>query len=224
MSPPLLRLAKLLLATVAATALIGCGGSEESLDLGSATPSAMVISQGELASIVEQTSAYQRDLLADGLLTFPEYEGAIFEAVRCEEAAGFVILAYPESGKPGRPGPELTARGEYQYVQSAPETADRSILGPALQKCENEYVDIVRRLWAQHTAPSIQEMQQARDAIAECLAAHSVPAPVHPSGQELMRIAFPPSGIPDKPKPAEPYLGCAMAAAESFGLPGYIGQ
>ena len=184
----------------------------------------LLISQGQLPALMSSASRYQADLLADGRLTFSEYENAVFGAVRCEEAAGFKILAYPEPGKPGRPGPELTARGEYQYVQVAADDADRSSLAAALSDCENEYVSVLRALWADHVAPTPADMQAARDEIARCLRAHGIKVPSHPSGEELMKLAFPPDGIPYAPRPEQPYVGCASEVAGRLALPGYLGQ
>ena len=169
-------------------------------------------------------SRYQADLLADGRLTFSEYEKAIFGAVRCEEAAGFKILAYPEQGKPGRPGPELTARGEYQYLPIPPDDGDQANLRAALAGCESEYVSVLRPMWADHVAPTQSDMQAARDDIARCLRSHGVKAPSHPSGEELMKLAFPPDGVAYAPRPEQPYLGCASEVAARLALPGYLGQ
>ncbi len=196
-------------------------GSDERVNVRS---SRMEFDASRANELMRTASQYQAELLQDGVLTFSEYESAILAAVKCEEAAGFKILAFPIPGKPGRPGPELSTRGEYQYVQASDDGADRAELGAALQRCEEEYVSIVKPLWAEHVAPTASELQGARNEIGSCLREQGVAVSRQPSGDELMKLAFPPDGHPNKPQPAEPYLGCAMKVAELFGIPGYLGQ
>lgn len=210
--------------------LASCGSAEPSgadgdtLSSGVNVDTTVKLTQSKVLEIQRTSSEFQVGLLQDGVLTFSEYESAILAAVRCEEAAGFKILAFPIPGKPGRPGPELSTRGEYQYVQASDDGADRAELGAALQRCEEEYVSIVKPLWAEHVAPTASELQGARNEIGSCLRDQGVAVSRQPSGDELMKLAFPPDGHPNKPQPAEPYLGCAMNVAERFGIPGYLGQ
>jgi hypothetical protein len=182
------------------------------------------LDESRLRDTLANAGEFQANLLSDGILTFSEYESAVFAAVHCEQDAGLQIIAYPIPGQPGRPGPELTSRGEYQYLPVAPEGSDSAQLHKAFDECERNFDGSVRQLWAEHVAPTEKDMQVARDTISQCLRDHGIKVSEHPSGNELMRVAYPPSGIPSQPQPNEPYLGCATSAAAAFGIPGYLGQ
>lgn len=96
-------------------------------------------------------------------------------------------------------------------------------MASALGACENNYVSVLRPLWADYVAPTQSEMQAARDEIARCLNAAGVKAPPHPSGVELMKLAYP-DGPGRSSQPDQLYRGCASSVASKFDLPGYIGQ
>lgn len=200
-----------------------CARSDHSTE-GPHSPRDLRIDQLALQAVLPGMSDFQSELLQDGVLTFSEYEAAVFAAVKCERDAGLQIFAYPVPGTAQRPGPELTARGEYQYLPVPPEGSDGAALHRAFDECEARYAGALRPLWADHVAPTEKDMQSARDMIAKCLREHGVKAPNQPSGNELMQLAFPPNGVPSHPRPNEPYLGCANSAAESYGIPGYLGQ
>ena len=88
----------------------------------------------------------------------------------------------------------------------------------------SKHSDVIERLWSAHVAPAEKELQQARDAIASCLAANAIVLSPHPSAADLMKIAFPPDGL-IVGLPPEPYRGCAERAAKELGIMGrYYGQ
>jgi hypothetical protein len=168
-------------------------------------------------------SEEQQAIVADGVITFGEYEAAIFATVRCLKTAGFGVTDWPSPDRrePAE-GPVLSRRGRYQYLADTHGQEGQAV-AEAIESCRTTHSDIVERLWADHVAPSQQEVQYARDLIASCLREEGVAAPTHPTGEELMRLAFPPDGVATGP-PREPYRSCAERAARETDIPRYLGQ
>lgn len=199
----------------------GSGGSEPLSPTARSSAGDLVLNAAQLSSI-SGVSEFQANLLADGTLTFAEYESAVFAAVQCLRDKGFEITGYPTRTATPGPGPVLTRRGELQYLPKS--RANLSGDSEAIAACENRYTSVIRPLWASHVAPSQDEMQRARDAIGACLVSNGTSGvSEHPSGEELLAIAFPPDGVPRQP-PITSYQRCAESVAVEFDIPGYFGQ
>lgn len=184
------------------------------------------LSPQEVAQASANASTSQKEILSDGVITFAEYESAIFAAVQCYNDAGVRISEYPtkQGGAPVL-GPKLTHRGEYQYIPQFPAGTGQQSATDITNRCERDIVGVIRPLWLDHVSPTQQEVQAARDEMASCLRAAGLDAPQHPSQQELLRVAFPPSGQPPAGKIVLPpaYENCAAKAADQLGLPSFTG-
>jgi hypothetical protein len=122
------------------------------------------------------TSDFQKGLINDGVLTFSEYETAVFADVQCYADRGLTA------------SPELDVRGDYQVNAAAPDSAT---LNAAYAACTPQYYDVVDFLWRVHTAPSVQEYAAATDGMAQCLIeAGFKDVPLHPDVNEGLHRQF----------------------------------
>ncbi len=181
------------------------------------------IPPAQLAVALKGLSAFQTNLIKDGVLTFGEYEQATFATIQCYEDAGFTVQsADPASG--GAPGPRLTARGRYDYAPVSAPHADPRVGIPMLNRCSDKYSSTINFLWAGKTAPTAKDAQDARDALGACLRDAGHDAPMHPSGSDFARIEYPPTGMPTANQlPPAWYLDCARRIAVQFDLPAIPG-
>jgi len=172
------------------------------------------------------SSDFQLSLIEDGRLTFSEYERATFETLTCLEMGGLQIGHSSVAGLIGAdaPGPRLDRRGRYEYgitgaQGSRPEDAMKTVA-----KCSAEYSDIISFFWAARVVPSEQEFIQARQKLAACLRLAGYDVPEHPSGADLMRVAFPPDGQPlnNEPTPAF-YNDCLQPIKAELDMPFFLG-
>lgn len=234
------RVRRIIAISLIAAAPWGCGGEGANrVPGGTVEPSiaggphdefgVFVLAPGQLAAAMNQEgiSAYQKNLIQDGRLTFAEYESAAFATVDCLEKAGFTVfhvsgeLEYDRSQ--ATPGPGLSARGRYKFDAGAA-PSQRAELAEASGQCRAEYFDLVDLLWAEHTAPSEQDLQLGREMIAACLREKGLLVPDNPSQQELFVLAWPPDGDGQgRGQPVPVYWDCAKRAADELGLGGFIG-
>ena len=184
------------------------------------------LSPEQVKQLSAGASAYEKDILKDGSVTFAEYEAAVFSTVRCYNEGGVSVTEYPskQGGAPG-PGPKLTARGEYQYLPKFPADADPKAATDLLGRCEKEFVGVIRPLWLDHVSPTQAEVQEVRDEMGNCLRAAGFDVPAHPAQEDLLKIAFPPDGMPPGGRLEIPpsYASCADPAAARLGIPSFIG-
>lgn len=228
-----------------AAAVGACGGSSQGepgqagvnvLDQPRITPAVTLadLIAGPPASVavpgdanVAGDSDYQRAILDDGEVTFDEYERATFDAIACMRAAGIIVYAPLDPERPGfRDGPALNKQGQYQYFPApASENADYVQFEADKQRCDGEYTSTVSYAWLRGTSLTYEDLQAARDAIAECLREAGYEVPEHPSGADMMRLAFPPNGqpAPNQQPPAD-YLACSTPVSELLGFRRYLGQ
>lgn len=187
---------------------------------------ALELTEEQRARYSREANGTQKVILDDGLITFDEYEAAIFAAIRCYRDADVEISAYPtRNNTPPGPGPTLTARGEYQYLANFREGTTADEANKIIVKCERDIVGIIRPLWLDHVSPDEREVQQSRDEMAICLKSAGFDVPEHPSQEDLFVVAFPPSGQPPAGRIVLPpeYEQCAAPARQKLGLPSFIG-
>jgi hypothetical protein len=154
----------------------------------------------ELQWLISDASPEQAAALADGVLTFQEYEAAVLATVQCFREKGLSL--YQE--------PALDALRNYAYSVFLPnegiQEAERS-----MKDCEREHFNAVAMAWASYKAPNEAEiLQQARDALGECIRARGQDAPEHPGVGELSSLI---ENVPDI------YIPCVKQAQEQFNLP-----
>lgn len=231
---------RVLIFAIITAALCGCGddgqprapspGRSVSTTATSTRPGefgVFVLPAGQLAAAMDQEdlSSYQRDLIEDGRLTFAEYEAAAFATVDCLERAGYTVFHVPGELEHDRtnatPGPGLSARGRYKFDVGAA-SSERAGLLEASGRCRAEYFDLLDLIWAEHTAPSEQDLQRGRAMIGACLRDKGLTIPDNPSQQELFVHAWPPDGD-GQGQPVAEYWDCAKRAADELGLTGFIG-
>ena len=207
-------------------ALLGLAGSGCSGSTSGPGHKTLVLTKQQQSDLSVAGSELERQIYADGRVTFDEYESAIFASVRCFEDAGVQITEYPSrDGGALKIGPKLTDRGEYQYIPQFPQSFESGQAQEILKRCDQSLVGTIRPLWLDFVAPSAADVQDARDAIAKCLRSEGVEVSQHPGQDELYRIAFPPNGIPGTGKVDLPahYAECAKGPAEHLGIPSFIG-
>lgn len=163
---------------------------------------------------VPELSGYQRGLLGDGVLTFPEYEGAVLAYVGCVEEQGVIVEHVDGDGRAAGPG--LTARGQYLFSTTLPHRPGKRATVSELRaielKCGGEYFDVVAQLWAEHVAPTEQELAAARNALGTCLRGAGLDVPENPSSSDFGPVAASPA-----------YRGCSEEVSQKFGIPGFGG-
>lgn len=168
----------------------------------------------------------ERAALADGILTFDEYERAVLASISCIQDAGFNIVSTPPTKSPtlpvwvydvskSQPGYRLTPRGRILYAATggAYEPAQAALI---VQRCKQDHSDSVEFLWTEHTAPTEADYQALRVAVSSCLRDRGIEAPVRPSAEDLLRIAYPPNGEAEGRVPPDWYAACETQAGAEF--------
>lgn len=171
--------------------------SSPSDDLGFSHYTITTSDREEFASLLSEVTEYQRIILADGIVTFSEYERATFDTLRCMEEGGLTIshdAGFFTSGDGTSmsvdlgaltPGPRLTTEGIYEWIPAA---ADPSLFQTVGEPCITEYSRVVVFLWTQHLQPTEQEQQDYRDRLGECIRDNGYEIPEHPSEQDMLRL------------------------------------
>lgn len=161
----------------AAVASAACGASSE-LPGGDASSTATpVVAQreagagpvdyhipaGRLKPFMDSDSIdqFEKDLIGDGVLTFSEYERAVFAVVECWKEAGAILLEPPR----------VNVRGQYIFYAGAPGNLVSEVK-PKVDACSEKYMGAIQFLWTEHTAPSELEWQNAMNLMAACLTEH----------------------------------------------------
>lgn len=168
----------------------------------------------DLSALPTDLSVYQRQLVADGLLTADEYQEAALEVVRCHKEHGATIRGQPHyAGEEGVPDPWWSPRGQYMYSAGYPK--DDMYAPRDYAACETTYFNFINATWTNFIAPTVAEMQEARDIVAKCLREQGIDVPEHPSTQELAPIT-----VPRRTDPK--VLPCLRAGADHIGMPSFV--
>lgn len=165
-----------------------------------------------------ELSEYQRDLLKDGILTFAEYERAVFDMAGCVIAAGGRVSGAKNGAVKDGTEPYLNKRHQYEYSIGG-DTRSKDQLVGAFDRCRATYSSYIEPIWRELTAPTETEFQEARRAIGKCLQASGTAVPENPSSAELFGIATGggSSAI------SEQYLSCVYLVQEEYDVPGFGG-
>ncbi len=130
--------------------LTSCARSPDSRDTGNPVIRAMAEQPG--------LSEYQKGLLEDGRLTFPEYEQAVFRTVGCLEAAGFHDI---------RTELRSQSRG-YTIDVAFPDGVSPEIAEASLDECFDESLSVVQVAFAEENRPTEAEQARMEDRRREC--------------------------------------------------------
>ncbi|MGH2607782.1 MAG: hypothetical protein ACRDHF_01725 [Tepidiformaceae bacterium] len=157
--------------------------------------------QAMLAST--QVPESQREALADGVVTYPEYEAAVRSTVACPEEAGLTILDQPH------PDPSGTTL-RYSFAAGL-DLADAKRSNATHRACYVEHQAAIDMMWSAQNTPSEDVFAQARQSLTQCLR-EALPDAAIPDGQ-----------VPDSVRGSEAFLPCIAGVQKQYGLPGFGG-
>ena len=147
----------------------------------------------DVAQIAATTTPFQQQLLADGEVTFAEYEKATLAAMGCLERAGLVVDGpHPRNGFDSR-----FLEFSYGYDEIPPdelETMNRRMLD-AGDECEQEYRFDVALVWEYQHLLTPQQREQQRPLVIDCLRAGGVRIADSASHEDVYQV----SARPDDP-------------------------
>lgn len=119
---------------------------------------------------IAQASSYQQEIIADGQVTWAEYESSVIAQRDCVAAAGYT------PGPIERVGSRLDFITDVDYTAEADPEAAFERFEDSFVACEREYVDMVGTIWAESL---VIDDPQARDglvaSLVTCLADNGVP-------------------------------------------------
>lgn len=161
---------RLLLATIAASLfVVSCSGD----DNGGRDRDAP--GQSDVNAITSggtKPSERQLELIADGKVTFTEYEEAYFAYIQCVKDAGLKL----------RTEPQLDAHRQYYEGGSfsvGSSAAEAESNGRIIETCEVRHLLSVLLLWTAANRPSEELLQEANQALRDCLAERAIDMPPH---------------------------------------------
>lgn len=183
----------------AAVAVFGITGCQGGLEVGDT-----IAREAELGGLHEAAVAggfeFQAEILSDGLVSYAEYEAAVFATISCLREQGLRVL-----------GPTESSDGLLAYSYGGAETKEESdaqvVIG---DECESRYLNYVSGGYKILHAPSAEEMQQRRLEYAECL---------HDRGYEIHAGATGPEM--DELSSAVDDLTCAIQYSDTMVISGY---
>jgi len=153
-------------ATVSVAAVAACGKDSEADDPSRALE--RELREAAPAGIIPpgvEVSEYQREVFADGVVEYAEYEEAVLRTVGCMREAGLVV----DDPVPSSGGRFL----EYSYEVLADSDAELAAAtaeaDAAYARCYVEFEALVGEAWLRQTAPSEEELDEALDGLAGCL-------------------------------------------------------
>jgi hypothetical protein len=184
-------------------ALSACGQDASAPTEAPGDTSPAHVSDAERASLssIGRVSERAEEILADGLLTWAEYEQAIIAKRECMLAAGFT-----------KERPDLQT-GFWRHSEQGEDVSN------AAARC-NEDVIVLSWLWARHHQPSEQEVQAARTTFANCLRELAgADLPETPGRADLERFAR----SPESARNPQAFVQCQFRVEEEFGFPNFGG-
>lgn len=146
---------------VIALMVVGCSAAVASPDSGAA-----------LAAFREQATEEQRPYFDDGVVTFEEYEEAVFATVTCLEGSGYVAEA------------QLAADGFYQYIVRVDDESDQSDMDRSVDDCRAQWSAQVELAFQSAAGPERDDIPAVEATIA-CLRDAGEPPLTGTSVQQL---------------------------------------
>jgi hypothetical protein len=140
--------------------------------------------------IAAGTTPFQLELLADGEVTFAEYERATLAAIACLEGAGLVVDGpYPRNGVDSR-----FLEYSYGFDEIPPdqrESMSQRMIA-AGDDCEREYRYDVARVWEYQHLLAPEERERQRELLIDCLQAGGVDIADTASDEDIYRVSADP--------------------------------
>ncbi len=144
----------------------------------------------DVAQVLANTSEFQRDLLADKVITFAEYEKATLATIQCLREAGLTVQGpYPRSETDDR---YLEYSFGFQGVASADVDENNKKMFATGDRCESAYRTDVARVWQFQHLLTPQARQEQKLLIIECLRQAGMSIAPEASHQDVLRAASDP--------------------------------
>jgi hypothetical protein len=121
----------------------------------------------DVAQVAAATTQFQRELLADGTVTFAEYERATLATIDCLEDAGLVVDGpYPRNGVDTR---FLEFSYGFDEIPSDQLEFTNQRMVAAGDACEREFRFDVARVWEYQHLLTPEERERQRVLLIDCL-------------------------------------------------------
>lgn len=146
-------------------------------DAGSREPTSSTVDDANVTTFgIAEPSARQLEMVSDGEVNFQEYEEVYLTYIQCVVDEGIEL----------REKPRLDAHGKY-YEASFWLGAETEVEANRLimQTCQDQHLLSVLRLWDTANRPSGSLLQQANQAVVDCLDRRSIKKPSHLSIDEF---------------------------------------
>lgn len=168
------------------------------------------LTDAELQAEVGDSSAFQRALLSDGVLTYAEYETAVLATVQCLRDRGVSIVTEPHAAPGNVIAFEFGGSTQFSGEASDRENEEARL---AYEDCYHEHQDVVDLAWARQNQVDQRTLEGARAALRRCL---------HEAGIE---------GVPENAKGRdfqpfqhfEAFPRCQDSVAREFNIAGFGG-
>ena len=147
---------------------------------GCATTSPVVSS----STLPEGLPPFQREILADGVVTFAEYERAVFRTVQCIRELGYHV-----------DGPKLGARGVFYEYWVTVGPAGSEATSEAQDRCDAEYLAWVDFAWAKENELTGAELEAELERLGTCLREAGVEVPAEATVDDFIELV---DGVDDE--------------------------
>lgn len=133
----------------------------------------------------------QREMLADGEVTFDEYERAFTAGVECMRAEGFDVrgpLRYPEGGISVAAGHD--PRNELGLLAYDITSAEDQRWSDVNQRCQVQWYYMVERVYLRQFAPTEEDIRAWLERAWDCAAASGLAVSDPPTEQEAVNAVM----------------------------------
>jgi hypothetical protein len=144
----------------------------------------------DVEQVAAATTQFQRELLADGEVTFAEYERATLATIDCLESAGLVVEGpHPRNGVDSRfleysYGFDEIPRDQLEFTNQR-----MFALGDA---CEREFRFDVARVWEHQHLLTPEERERQRELLIDCLQAGGVEIADNATDEDVYQVSADP--------------------------------
>ncbi len=164
-------------------------------------------------------SEFQREILADGVVTFAEYEGAVLAGARCVADRGVSVE------------PPFWDENAYRFVYytkvelppeatPAEEQAAVDLMNSVSDDCWREYQAFVEQAWDNQSIPEADERARLVDQLVSCIRSAGVEVGMSPSYEDLSDLmAEELAAAEEAGGENRPVLDCAREFPRLFIIP-----
>lgn len=162
----------------------------------------------DIQALANQTTAFQRDILKDGTVTYSEYEKAILAQRDCVQAAGAKAGNLTKTGNN-----ELTF--SYEVIASSKDEVDR--INQASEKCLTEYFSEVAKVWAYQQLLSPQDRDKERPEVIQCLRSDGIALDNNANFEEIVSTVHKPENTEKSQRCIQKHAGYFSVAPKQGG-------